>query len=162
MEKITSLIEKLQSSAAKTPSLANLTFLKGESFSWNHATRTITFNPSDPLASVYLLHELGHALLKHADFRHDVELLQIERAAWDKATEIAKQYDIHIDSDTIEDSLDTYRDWLHNRSLCPECNATGIQTGTLMYRCVACGVSWQVNEARTCALRRFSTKKRSS
>ena len=161
MEKITFLIKKLQSSASSNPNLTDLVFLKGEFFSWDHTTHTITFNPSDPLANAYLLHEFGHALLGHTDYSHDIELLQIERAAWDKAVKIAKEYEVSLDSDTVEDSLDTYRDWLHDRSLCPKCSATGIQIGALVYRCVACNASWRVNEARNCALRRYSTKKHS-
>ena len=116
MEKITFLVKKLQSSASSNPNLTDLVFLKGEFFSWDHTTHTITFNPSDPLANAYLLHEFGHALLGHADYSHDIELLQIERAAWDKAVKIAKEYEVSLDSDTVEDSLDTYRDWLHDRS----------------------------------------------
>ena len=66
MEKITFLVKKLQSSASSNPNLTDLVFLKGEFFSWDHTTHTITFNPSDPLANAYLLHEFGHALLGHA------------------------------------------------------------------------------------------------
>ena len=81
-------------------------------------------------------------------------------AAWDKALQLAPEYDVAITDELIEESLDTYRDWLHSRSLCPHCNATGVQTATRHYQCLACHHAWRVNEARTCALRRYETKKR--
>ena len=160
MEKITSLAKKLQSKAARSTHLHHLTLRQGEMFGWDHTACAITYNAAAPHAAAYLLHELGHALLKHTGYRYDIELLKMERAAWDKAITVASEYGVAIHEDVIEDALDSYRDWLHNRSLCPACGATGMQTAPGSYTCVACNTSWRVNEARTCALRRYRTKKR--
>ena len=83
----------------------------------------------------------------------------MERAAWDKALELAKTVNVDIDEELIETSLDTYRDWLHDRSTCPSCNATGIEASKQQYECISCHTTWRVNEARDCSLRRYTTKK---
>ena len=160
MEKITSLIKELKNRAANEPHLEHLTFQEGELFHWSHTACAITYVPTDVHAAQYLLHEFGHALLEHADYHRDVELLQMERAAWDSAITLSNDIGIDIDDDLIEDSLDSYRDWLHGRSLCPQCNSTGIQTAAKEYRCLSCATIWKVNEAKTCGLRRYITKKR--
>jgi hypothetical protein len=107
---------------------------------------------------VFLLHELGHATLGHSDYNKDIELLSLERAAWDQAELLAQQYNLSINENLIEDHLDTYRDWLHSRSLCPQCSFTGLQTGNAQYSCPACHAKWRVNQARTCGLKRYITK----
>lgn len=164
MEKITSLVSAIKHSLDSDKLiLPSLKILPGDGFGWNYEDRIISYDASDPKASEFLMHELGHALLKHSTYRKDVELLEMERAAWDKATDISSLFKIHIDNKTIDESLDTYKDWLHNRSLCPRCEATGIQIGPKSYSCLACHQLWTVNEARTCQLRRYSnTKKRPS
>ena len=159
MEKITSLVKSLKSSAASKPQLRSLTLKKGELFSWNHTACAITYNPNIKNAEAYLLHEFGHALLGHKEYVKDIELLKMERAAWDKAATLASTFTVNIDEDLIETSLDTYRDWLHNRSTCPTCSATGIETSKQQYECINCHTIWHVNEARDCSLRRYTTKK---
>lgn len=159
MEKITSLVKSLKSSAASKPHLHSLTLKKGELFSWNHTACVITYNPEIENAKAYLLHEFGHALLEHKEYTKDIELLKMERVAWDKAAALASTFSVNIDEDLIETSLDTYRDWLHDRSVCPACSATGIETHKQQYECVTCHTTWRVNEARDCSLRRYTTKK---
>jgi hypothetical protein len=159
MEKITSLVKSLKSSAASEPHLHSLTLRKGELFSWNHIACAITYNPKIENAEAYLLHEFGHALLQHKEYAQDIELLKMERTAWDKATELAERFNVEIDENLIESALDTYRDWLHHRSICPTCSATGIETSKQQYECIACHSAWRVNEARDCLLRRYTTKK---
>jgi len=105
-----------------------------------------------------LLHELGHALLEHANYSRDIDLLKIERDAWIKARQLALVYSVDITDDTVQDDLDSYRLWLHKRSLCPECSANGLQTGIDTYRCLSCHTDWRVNEARTCGLKRYKLK----
>lgn len=118
---------------------------------WSPETQTIFFTDDD----AGLLHELGHALLDHNDFAQDIELLHIERDAWNKACEIAAKYDVAIDDEQIEDALDTYREWLHARSKCPNCQQTGVQSvKTGVYSCVNCLAKWTTNDARICGLRR--------
>lgn len=80
----------------------------------------------------------------------------MERDAWQYAKDtLGQTYDQAILDDTVEDALDSYRDWLHARSTCPACQATGIQTKKEEYKCLACRTKWRVNEARICALRRY-------
>ena len=111
-----------------------------------------------------LLHELGHALLRHEGYGQDIELLKLERAAWDEALSVAKRSDITISPDLIEEHLESYRDWMYARSRCPRCEQAGIQeksdNGT--YRCPLCNTAWRVNEAKTCGLKRYMHTKTSA
>jgi DnaJ-class molecular chaperone len=132
-------------------------FKKSSNFLWSHSDNTIYYtDKKDDFR--FLFHELSHALLGHADYNRDIELVAMERQAWDKAKEIATSYGIVIEDNYIQDNLDTYRDWMHNRSTCPNCDSNGMQTSKKSYQCLACNNKWQVNEARTCALRRYSLK----
>lgn len=98
-----------------------------------------------------LLHETGHALLKHRQYRTDFELLKLEVAAWDKAREIALHFGITISEDHIQDCLDTYRDWLHARSTCPTCSTKCLQQDDRNeYACFNCGTRWAVGANRFC------------
>ena len=160
MEKITSLVHTLQSSGILDTPHGTITLEAGAHFSWHYQTRVVTYDVTDPHAQILLLHEVGHALLNHQDYDHDIHLLEMERAAWDKAQSFSPEFEIMIDKEMVEDALDTYRDWLHVRSLCPSCSSTGVQTATNVYTCLACHHTWRVNEARTCQLRRYDTKKR--
>lgn len=148
MPSITSLVTRLQ---ADFPAFH---FVPGADFCWSPEKITISYGErSDDYAS--LLHELSHAILGHNTFTRDVQLLAFEQAAWQHAKDVlSAQYDIVMTSDQIEDSLDTYRDWLHARSTCPSCQATGVQTKQQLYSCLACRTKWRVNDARVCALRR--------
>ncbi len=134
-------------------------FKKGDCFSWMPAEKTIYYTDKDENWRILLLHELAHGLLDHTDYNHDIELVAMERKAWDKASELAQNYKIKIDNNVIQSTLDTYRDWLHERSTCPNCNATGVQTEQYRYKCIACSHEWRVNEARVCALRRYKLNK---
>jgi len=133
-----------------------LLFSPGQRFAWSPDVKTVFYDESDTTNTSLLLHELAHGLLEHHDYSKDVELVAMESAAWDKAVKIAPTYGIEITDETIQDTLDTYREWLHARSTCPKCDATGYQSGKSEYTCVACSHVWRVNEARICALRRYS------
>ncbi|HEY1085094.1 MAG TPA: hypothetical protein VGE34_00025 [Candidatus Saccharimonadales bacterium] len=138
----------------------DIVFEAGEEFSWNPEKKTITFVADDPLLDAHLLHELSHAELNHESYSRDVELIAMERDAWQHArSTLAPKYSVDIDSDTIQDDLDTYRDWLHARSTCPKCSSNGIQTGDFEYTCVFCRNIWRVNTAIGCALRRYNKKR---
>lgn len=134
-------------------------FNKSREFRWSPAEQTIFYDgQSNDFAS--LLHELAHAVLGHSHYLRDVELLGMERVAWEHAaTTLAPLYGVTVTTDTIEDALDTYRDWLHARSTCPHCDAVGIQIKDHPYRCVTCFTQWKVNDARSCALRRWKIPK---
>ena len=91
-------------------------------------------------------HELGHALLKHKDYTTDVSRLKIECAAWEAGkTAFLKlqksdkiDQNLKWDDDFVEDSLDTYRDWLHQKSTCKTCGLTRYQTEDGAYHCPRC------------------------
>lgn len=157
MPSITSLVANL---AKDYP---HLHFMQSDDFLWNPHTRTVLFTPNTPHAQSLLLHETAHALLNHEEYRHDIELLKIEREAWDYALDtLAPRYAVDIESNLIEETLDTYRDWLHKRSTCPHCHINGLQATPTTYRCLQCRTHWTVNEARTCRLQRTSLKKTTS
>jgi hypothetical protein len=150
MPSIHSLLPKLKQ---KYPFI---TFLPGTDFIWSPSDKTVYYDEREKDQSVSLIHELAHGLLEHTDYSKDVQLLTMERNAWDKAIELAKDYQVVIDEDDIEVHLDSYRNWLHSRSTCPACQAIGLQTKKQTYTCLACNHEWRVNEARTCNLRRYS------
>lgn len=159
MEKITWLLPKLHTKAADIPHLQHLTITPGEVFCWNHTACAITYDASAQYAEAQLLHEFGHALLNHKQYLRDIGLLAMERTAWDQAITLAHEFNVQIHEGCIEEALDTYRDWLHARSLCPHCAATGVQTKRHHYQCLACLHTWRVNDARTCQLRRYRATK---
>lgn len=129
-------------------------FVRGEVFKWSPSANTIYHTGlTDETDAWSLLHELGHALLGHNTYISDVALLQYEALAWERAQELAKHYGCIINIDYIEDHLDTYRSWLHERSTCPTCGQNGIQTKNT-YSCINCRCVWRANEARICGLRR--------
>lgn len=149
MPSITSLINKLQKDHP------NITFLEGSDFYWSPDDKTVYYTANSNSVES-LLHELAHALLGHNSYMRDVQLLEMERDAWEYArATLGPRYDVPISEDASEDALDSYRDWLHARSVCPSCQATGLQRQKETYRCIACGGQWRVNEARICALRRY-------
>jgi hypothetical protein len=152
MAKISSLVAKLQKD------FPNLHFEQGEDFYWSPAHSTIHFAPiRTPEEELTLLHEVAHALLGHSHFDRDLDLIRIEREAWDHVRDtLGPRYGINASEDDIEDMLDTYREWLHARSTCPQCRLTGIQTDSAKYHCVGCGHDWRVNDARRCGLRRYA------
>ncbi len=126
-------------------------------FWWSAAANTVYIDPKADHSGAFALHELSHALLGHKGYERDIELLKLERNAWEYAIrELAPRYNVTVNEDILQDNLDTYRQWLYARSMCPECETTGIQARSRLYRCVACGHEWRVNDARLCALRRYS------
>lgn len=147
-----------------TPSLDTITshfpqfsFIKSDDFRWSAESNTIFYNPEADHAVAFLLHELGHALLNHQSYAQDIELLTIERDAWQLAVDqLSQQFNHAIDEQLVQDNLDTYREWLHSRSVCPSCSMTGLQSMRGAYSCLACGTRWKSNEARHCALRRHT------
>lgn len=152
MAKTNSLVTKL------TADFPELRFASGDDFFWSPATKNVHYGALDTHRDqLTLLHEVGHALLGHNSFARDIDLVKLERDAWEHVrTELAPRYELTADDDTIEDAIDTYREWLHARSTCPQCSQTGIQADQLAYHCLACGTDWRVNEARRCGLKRYS------
>ncbi len=149
---LTSLLKRI---ARDNP---DISFTPGETFSWNHAAKEIIYDPTHQ-SPAQLLHELAHALLGHQTYQRDIQLVGMERDTWEYArTTLGPQYKVVISDEIIQLSLDSYRDWLHARSTCPQCDATGIEQRKQQYLCPACAYTWRVNEARTCGLKRYATK----
>ena len=112
-------------------------FRRGKKFAFR-PPKTIILGPDEPFSELLTLHEVSHAICKHKDFRMDVERLKMENEAWEKARELAEYYDIEVNEDLIQGELDTYRDWLHQKSRCPVCGLTRFQTPDSRYHCPRC------------------------
>lgn len=133
--------------------LPDVTCVPGEAFCWSPGQQQIIYrhtpSPTE-LDEWALLHEAGHAFLNHQTYSSDLELLLLEVAAWEKAVETGANLGIPIDPDHIQDCLDTYRDWLHQRSSCPVCLSTCLQISLTTYRCHNCTTEWRVSNSRFC------------
>jgi hypothetical protein len=137
-----------------------LVFTAGKQFCWSPESHEVFYKTTakGAKATWSLLHETGHALLEHTTYRADFELVRLEIAAWDRARGLAEEFGIEIDEDHIEDCLDTYRDWLYKRSICPTCTAKCLQQDDIVhYRCFNCHTVWKVTANRFCRAYR-STK----
>ena len=119
-----------------------LRFREGRKFAFR-PPRTVTYERFDVEAdNVYqkmqMLHEMGHALLKHQRWTTDVERVKMESAAWAKAAELAERYGVEYEAEFAETELDSYRNWLHQRSVCGRCGLTRYQTPDGEYHCPQC------------------------
>lgn len=140
--------------ATKLPSLSTIrndysqfSFHSADNFYWSPRENTIYYKEgslSSGIGFFQLFHELGHACCGHTTFHSGIELLRIEAQAWQKATEIAKLYKIKIEATYIEQALDSYRDWLHQRSICPQCDTVSTETAPHQYHCFSCTQNWSV------------------
>lgn len=142
----------------------HLTFVPATSFYWCPETSEVFYDDTkfDQVSSIWsLLHETSHGLLGHTTYKADLELLHLEVEAWHHALSLAQQHEIEIDGDYVQDCLDTYRDWLYRRSLCPGCGAQCIQIdSTNFYKCFNCHTRWHVSPSRFCRpYRRSQTAK---
>lgn len=112
-------------------------FRKGRKFAFR-PPKTIIIGPDEEYSPLLLLHEMGHAILGHRSFRTDVGRVKMERAAWEKARELCDKYGVLYDEEIVERELDTYRDWLDQKSRCPSCGLTRFQTPDGEYHCPRC------------------------
>ncbi len=152
------LIARLQ---AEFPALR---FTPGQQFYWSPESGEIFYvhGANGRKATWSLLHETGHALLKHQSYKADFELLRLEVAAWERARQLAATIGLKIDEDHIQDCLDTYRDWLYKRSICPSCAAKCLQQDDFaQYRCFNCHTVWRVSASRFCRAYRSTKNLRS-
>ena len=118
---------------------------------------TVFLGGLQPNFGLLTLHELGHALCKHKDYKVDVERIKIECEAWERAKTVYLKYHKEAyaedgavkneslarilpewDEDLVQEKLDTYRDWLHTKSRCKKCGLTGYQTEDGKYHCPRC------------------------
>jgi hypothetical protein len=133
--------------------LPNTELVSGDSFFWSPKQNKITYNKNlieDSVGIWSMLHEAAHATMNHTSYSSDLELLKLEVEAWDEAKKLAKQLDLAIDENHIQNCLDTYRDWLHGRSTCPNCKIVCLQSTSTLYYCHNCHTSWHVSSSRFC------------
>ncbi len=139
-----------------------ITFVEGKDFLWSPSEMRIYYNEAK-LNSLKgqqsLFHEVGHAVLEHETYTHDIDLLKYELDAWEEAKSIASDYPpVTINQDYVEDCLDSYRDWLKKRSTCPDCSYVNFQTTHSSYDCFNCGCSWRVPVSQICRIQRRKIK----
>ncbi|HUC89930.1 MAG TPA: hypothetical protein VMR45_03945 [Patescibacteria group bacterium] len=147
------LVHKLQAAYPQ------FSFIVGKTPCWSPRINKICYAPDQPNSISSLLHELAHATLQHKKYANDIDLLRKEVDAWDEAQKLAAQYGLALDDNHIQNCIDTYRDWLHKRSICPACNNSGIQeSDPNSYRCINCSQSWQVSNSRFCRPYRITPK----
>lgn len=128
-----------------TQEYSSLCFVLGQSFVWSSSTNTITYKNISTEQDLWaLIHEVAHAVLGHKNYASDYQLIMMEMEAWAEAKKLARKYGTKIDEDHIQNCLDTYRDWLHNRSTCPTCQVVGGQADDQSYKCFNCHTSWRV------------------
>jgi hypothetical protein len=136
-----------------TKTYPELTFSESEQFYWSPKKMTVFYDPKKlaiDTGSWSLLHETSHGILGHRSYSSDFELLKYEVEAWQKAKDIAREYDIQIAQEHIEDCLDSYRDWLYARSTCTLCRLNSLQVSDNTYECLNCGNVWRVSASRFC------------
>lgn len=152
MAKTNSLVAKL------TLDFPAISFEHGDDSYWSPAEKTVYYTQiKDINDQKTLLHELAHGILNHTQFPADILLVGMERGAWMVAqSQLGPTYGIAITDEYIDEALDSYRNWLHNRSRCPQCTMNGIQQKSGSYTCLGCMYSWRVNDARRCQLRRYA------
>jgi hypothetical protein len=142
MEKIVHKLQQLYPS---------ISFVKGDDASWSAEQQMVTYVDSTTGNAVWTtLHEVGHALLHHSSYESDMDLLNKEVEAWRQAKTLGQKFGIIIDSDHIQQCLDTYRDWLHKRSVCPHCGSNGLEHPKSLYYCLNCQNTWKVGNDRFC------------
>lgn len=144
-------------------------FVEGPNYYWSPATKQIFYKANahndsriNNAAAHALLHEVAHALLEHQTYHTDFELIRMERDAWEHAKALGNKYDFEMDENHIQDCLDSYRDWLYKRSICPTCGTKSIQCDEVnCYRCFNCHTQWKVSQSRFCRpYRQFKLKSR--
>jgi len=142
-----------------TTNYPDLHLKAGDTYYWSPKDKTIFYKSKDSSdeGAWALLHESGHAILNHLNYYSDFELVKLEAEAWEKAKEIAREFNLEIDEDHVQDCLDSYRHWLHKRSLCPDCHLSSVQTDSSTYSCIFCHKQWKVSAERFCRPYRRST-----
>lgn len=144
--------------------LPETNFEAGETFFWSPVNNSVTYKSESTTQNHQwaLLHEAAHALLGHSQYKYDVELLLLEVEAWHKAKELGQKLNLSIDEEHVQDCLDTYRDWLHQRSTCPRCSTVSLQVSPQEYRCHNCFATWGVSNSRFCRPYRSSKQHKKS
>lgn len=138
----------------------DIKFVSDQSFYWSASDQTIHYCSTAENPAWSLLHELGHMTHNHTSYNSDLRLVSIEVEAWDAAMTLAKKYDLSINEEYVQDCLDSYRKWQHDRSKCPKCSMAGLEVKNGDYRCFNCQNQWRVTPNRFC--RSYRQTKKSS
>lgn len=106
--------------------------------------RMVRLGRAQPHYAMLAAHEVGHCLMGHRDFRTEVGRLRMESEAWERAHAVWSELRLEErgaiwDEEFVEDQLDTYREWLHSKSLCPRCGQVRFQTVDGAFHCLFCG-----------------------
>lgn len=140
--------------------MPEVSFVAAETSYWSPADKTVYYVAHDDQRALWtLLHESGHAALGHATYDSDFNLLMLEVAAWEHAKQLAAAVQVRIDDNHVQDCLETYRDWLHQRSTCPRCGIRCFQQDARHYFCHNCQARWGVSTSRFCRAYRLSKLK---
>ncbi len=136
------LLSKLKSS------YPDINFISADYSSWSDSKQSIFYNKDSDNAKPDLLHEIGHMLCDHKSYSSDLSLLSKELEAWNKARDIGKELSISISENYINKCIDSYRQWIHGRSLCPKCSQTAVEVSDKKFKCINCHNTWQVSSAQ--------------
>ena len=116
----------------------NINFKTGKKFKYK-PKKTIYYSLSEtdnfPLL---ILHELAHATLGHFSFKTDLERLKIESEAWEETKNLCQKFNLPFSENFAETELDTYREWLHQKSRCQNCGLIRFETPDGIYHCPRC------------------------
>ena len=111
-------------------------------FGAKNAKPTVFLGPPQPYFALQTLHELAHGLCGHKDWSNCISRLKCEREAWERAKTLFFKYQKLIpdpwNEDFVETSLDTYRNWVHQKTLCPVCGLTRFQDENGIFHCPEC------------------------
>ena len=118
----------------------SLKFVTGRKFAFRPPKTVVLPEDTSDCNPLLVLHEIGHALIGIFDFSTEIDRLKIEVMAWEKARELCSRYKVEVDEDLIQGELDSYRDWLHQKSRCPECGLTRFQTPDGVFHCPKCDI----------------------
>lgn len=129
-----SLSPKLQQIISDFP---NLIFKRGPRFTFR-PPNIIILGPKTDHYELLTLHEIGHALSKHRNYKTHLQLLKMETEAWQRAKPLAQKYNIKYDESLVESHLDTYRDYLYSQTTCPHCGNYCIESSTGKLFCPFC------------------------
>ncbi len=113
------------------------TFRPGKKFSFR-PPKSIHYLEDNDNFRFLLLHELAHALLGHFSFSTSLERLKIERDAWEKTRSLCAEYKIPFDESLAEAELNTYRDWVHQKTLCKCCGLSCLELNSESLYCPFC------------------------
>lgn len=123
----------------------------GKHFAYSSSSQAITYAPKEvftPKGFLALLHEISHAKLNHFNYDFDLELLEMEKEAWNEVKKEAHSHKVVIDENHIEECLSSYTSWITKRSSCPVCATFGLQKSHNTFQCFSCQTRWVVNERK--------------